>query len=55
MDVLEESVFVLLFLSPSRVKLAGDPIFHGKVVGKKKLEANLLASDNTQTGFLNTD
>lgn len=36
MDVFEESVFVLLFLSPSRVKLAGDPIFHGKVVGKKK-------------------
>lgn len=34
MDVFEESVFVL-FLSPSRVKLAGDLTFHGKVVGKK--------------------
>lgn len=47
MDVLEESVFVLLFLSPSMAKLAGDPPFHGKVVGKKKLEASHLASDNT--------
>lgn len=47
MDVFEDSVFVLLFLSPSRVKLAGDPTFCGNVVGKKKLEASHLASDNT--------
>lgn len=46
MDAFEENVFVMFYLSPSRVKLAGDPTFLGKAVGRK-LEASLLASDNT--------